>query len=67
MDVKKKKKGKIVKIAPSIEVKDDVDIVDATDKLVMPGGIDPHTHFELNFMGTVTADDWRKKFFYMYL
>lgn len=24
----------------------------------MPGGIDPHTHFELEFMNTVTVDDW---------
>ena len=25
---------------------------------VMPGGIDPHTHMELLFMGTVSADDF---------
>jgi dihydropyrimidinase len=24
----------------------------------MPGGIDPHTHLEFAFMGTVTADDF---------
>ncbi len=24
----------------------------------MPGGIDPHTHMELMFMGTVSADDF---------
>ena len=23
------------------------DVVDATNKLIMPGGIDPHTHFDL--------------------
>lgn len=33
------------------------EMVDATDKLVLPGGIDPHTHFNLPMMGTVTADD----------
>ena len=33
-------------------------IVDAGGALVMPGGIDPHTHMELPFMGTVTKDDF---------
>ncbi|CAH0731555.1 unnamed protein product, partial [Brenthis ino] len=34
--------------------------IDATGKLVMPGGIDPHTHFELEMMGAKTADDFYK-------
>jgi dihydropyrimidinase len=33
------------------------DVVDATDKLIMPGGIDPHTHFDLPMFGTVSSDD----------
>ncbi|HEX8990355.1 MAG TPA: dihydropyrimidinase [Anaerolineales bacterium] len=33
------------------------DVVDATGKLVMPGGIDPHTHFDLPMFGTVSSDD----------
>ena len=33
-------------------------MVDATGKLVMPGGIDSHTHFQLPFMGTVASDDF---------
>ena len=32
--------------------------IDATGQYVMPGGIDPHTHMQLPFMGTVTADDF---------
>jgi dihydropyrimidinase len=32
-------------------------IIDATDKLVMPGGVDPHTHFNLPMSGTVSSDD----------
>ena len=32
--------------------------MDAGGALVMPGGIDPHTHMELPFMGTVTTDDF---------
>lgn len=31
-------------------------VVDAGGKLVIPGGIDPHTHLELPFGGTVTSD-----------
>jgi len=35
----------------------DAEIVDASGKLVMPGGIDPHTHFDLPMFGTVSSDD----------
>ncbi len=32
--------------------------LDATGCLVMPGGIDPHTHLEMPFMGTYSSDDF---------
>lgn len=32
--------------------------VDATGKYVLPGGIDPHTHLDMPFGGTVSADDF---------
>lgn len=32
-------------------------IIDATGKLIMPGGIDPHTHFDLPMFDTVSSDD----------
>lgn len=31
--------------------------IDATDKLIMPGGIDPHVHLDLSMFGTVSSDD----------
>ncbi|MDA8454091.1 dihydropyrimidinase [Acidovorax sp. GBBC 3334] len=32
--------------------------LDASGRYVLPGGIDPHTHMQLPFMGTVTMDDF---------
>jgi len=33
-------------------------VIDASGCYVMPGGIDPHTHMEMPFMGTTSADDF---------
>jgi dihydroorotase-like cyclic amidohydrolase len=33
-------------------------VIDAAGKLVIPGGIDPHTHMELPFGGTQASDDF---------
>jgi len=33
-------------------------VIDAGGAYVIPGGIDPHTHMELPFMGTVTSEDF---------
>jgi len=35
----------------------DTDIIDASGKLILPGGVDPHTHFNLPMFGTVSSDD----------
>jgi dihydropyrimidinase len=32
-------------------------VIDATGKYVLPGGVDPHTHLDMPFGGTVTIDD----------
>lgn len=33
-------------------------VIDATGCFIMPGGIDPHTHLDMPFMGTNSADDY---------
>jgi dihydropyrimidinase len=32
-------------------------LVDACDKFILPGGVDPHTHFALPMFGTISSDD----------
>ena len=49
---------RIVAVGDNLEPPAGAEIVDAGGALVMPGGIDPHTHMELLFMGTVSADDF---------
>lgn len=44
-------------LAPGTEVTADT-VVDATGKYVLPGGIDVHTHLEMPFGGTFSADDF---------
>jgi len=50
--------GTIQAIGENLEAPAGAEVVDAGEALVIPGGIDPHTHMELPFMGTVTADDF---------
>jgi dihydropyrimidinase len=49
--------GKISVIGSSLDIKADKTI-DAKGRLVIPGGIDPHTHMELPFGGTAASDDF---------
>ncbi len=50
--------GKIVAVGASLAAPAGCELLDAGGRYVMPGGIDPHTHMQLPFMGTVTQDDF---------
>jgi dihydropyrimidinase len=50
--------GQIVAVGEQLEAPANATVIDAGGQYVMPGGIDTHTHMQLPFMGTVTADDF---------
>ena len=50
--------GKIQEIGSNISAPNGAEIIDAAGQYVMPGGIDPHTHMQLPFMGTVASEDF---------
>ena len=47
--------GRIVEIGQNLKGDE---VLDASGCYVMPGGIDPHTHLEMPFMGTHSTDDF---------
>ncbi len=49
--------GKVSMIAKAIDATADR-VIDAKGRLVIPGGIDPHTHMELPFGGTFSSDNF---------
>ena len=48
----------IVAIGSNLDAPTGSEVIDAAGCYVMPGGIDPHTHLELAFMGSISADDF---------
>ncbi|WP_409174159.1 dihydropyrimidinase [Brevibacillus fortis] len=48
---------KVVAIGSNLDGKD-AEVIDATGYYVFPGGIDPHTHLDMPFGGTVTSDNF---------
>lgn len=48
----------IKEISPSIPASAADTVVDASGLLVLPGGIDAHTHLDMPFGGTTSADDF---------
>lgn len=49
---------KIITIGKSLIAGESDQVIDAANKLVMPGGIDPHVHLEMPFMGTYSSDNY---------
>jgi len=47
---------KIVRIGPGLEA-GSAQVIEAAGKLILPGGVDPHTHFDLPMFNTVSSDD----------
>ncbi|NOX69720.1 MAG: dihydropyrimidinase [Gammaproteobacteria bacterium] len=50
--------GVIRAIGENLDTPTGTRTVDAGGQYVMPGGIDPHTHMQLPFMGTVASEDF---------
>ena len=50
--------GKVAAIGKSLPSTNAAKVLDAAGKLVLPGGIDVHTHLDMPFGGTTSADDF---------
>lgn len=50
--------GKVAAIAGELPAQNASQILDASGKLLLPGGIDVHTHLDMPFGGTTSADDF---------
>ena len=49
--------GIITQIGKNLD-EEDAEVIDAKGTYIFPGGIDPHTHLDMPFGGTVTKDDF---------
>ena len=49
---------KVAAVGAGLDAPAGARVIDAGGAYVMPGGIDPHTHMELPFMGTVASEDF---------
>ncbi len=47
----------ITQIGKDIQYPEGAEVIDAQGKLILPGGVDVHTHFDLPMFGTVSSDD----------
>jgi len=52
------KDGKVAAIGKDLPRENATKFLDAAGKYVLPGGIDVHTHLDMPFGGTTSADDF---------
>src|SRR5260370_19697620 len=52
------KDGRIAASADAVPVENAGKVIDAGGRLVMPGGVDVHTHLDMPFGGTTSSDDF---------
>ncbi|HWL67196.1 MAG TPA: dihydropyrimidinase [Geminicoccus sp.] len=50
--------GLIQAVGENLDAPAGAEVIDAGGAYVIPGGIDPHTHLEMPFMGTVAVEDF---------
>jgi dihydropyrimidinase len=50
--------GRITAIGPALPIDSAREVIEAAGMLVMPGGVDVHTHLDMPFGGTTSADDF---------
>jgi dihydropyrimidinase len=50
--------GKVAAIGTELPTQNAGAVLDATNRLVLPGGIDVHTHLDMPFGGTTSSDDF---------
>ena len=48
----------IREIGPGLVAENAAKVIDATGMLLLPGGIDVHTHMDMPFGGTTSSDDF---------
>ena len=51
------KNERVTLIGENLEIEAD-EVIDASGKYLIPGGLDPHTHLDMPFGGTTSADDF---------